>query len=166
MRLARHLSRYRLAYGIGVVAVAIVLALVNAQFTYWERLLRGPYEGIAVTNVANISEDSVLRLKDGYALAVSNSYARDGADDWPLVVLHNPDGTVRWARLLKPAEKAPAGGAIDSPFVRDVRLLKRKAAGQRIKVIFSCYWGNGGHENGIIYIDGGSLDFHSFAISW
>jgi hypothetical protein len=81
-----------------------------------------------------------------------------------VVLLRSPSNDIQWARILVP-EKKYQDGAVDTTWVRELRLdrVQRRSSGWAVFV--SCYWGWGGHEQGIIYLDAAG-DFQKFALSW
>lgn len=149
----------------------VLLLIVGGGFfifsaKFWEKTMKGPFNGVPVGGVDVRKIDSRLELPDRHLLEVSNAYTNTGGDDWPLVVLKKPNGEAIWGRVLQPTGEYPDAGTNDTPFVRDVKLLKWRKGPGEIKVIFSCYWGAGGAEKGIIYLDRDSLAFKRFAVSW
>ena len=159
----------RSAFGIFcvlLISLSTYWAFVRMRFAGWESQLKGPFSGIPMTNNDTPKWDSKLRLPNNYFLFISNSYTNTADDDWPLLVLLGPDNSVIWGRILQPELNFPGSGRMDTPFVRNVSLRKVKTGQKEIKVILSCYWGGGGHEEGIIYLDRESLDFKHFSLSW
>jgi hypothetical protein len=120
--------------------------------------------GSPIAPVHQAKIDSQLKLPRRHLLEVSNAYTNAGGDEWPLVRLKSANGEVMWAQVLQPIVKH--AGTNDTPFVRDLKLLKWKSGSDEIKVIISCYWGAGGAEKGVVYLEKDSLAFKSFGLSW
>ena len=153
------------AVATGVVAataavIACGWALHSFQQRFWERTLHGPFAGAPYTAGVTTAPISVLRMPRGGQLEVHESAGSSNA----VVVLRSPSNDVQWARMLDP-EKKLQDGVVETTWVRELRLDRVQHRASGLAVFVSCYWGWGGREGGIIYLDPAG-NFQKFALSW
>ena len=146
---------------IGATAAVIAsgLALHSCQQRYWEHTLRGPFTGAPYTAGITTAPVSVLRMPSGGQLEVHEPSSSNA-----VVLLRSPNHDIRWTHVLIPEKKLP-DGAIETTWVRELRLnrVQRRSSGWAVFVLCNCGWG--GREGGIIYLDPAG-NFQKFALSW
>ena len=147
---------------IGATAAVIASgwALHSCQQRGWEGVLHGPFAGAPYTTGITTAPISVLRMPRGGQLEVHESPASSNA----VVLLRSPSNDIRWARFLVPERKLH-DGAVETTWVRELRLdrVQQRSSGWAVFVV--CNWGWGGREGGIVYLDPAG-NFQKFALSW
>ncbi|MEM9276752.1 MAG: hypothetical protein AAGA80_28010 [Cyanobacteria bacterium P01_F01_bin.143] len=152
----------KLYFAVTVLVLLLLIWLVPKFFTaskYWESTLRGPYQGQIYKRPIQSAPSSILSLADNVQLNLYNLSDRD----CPVIELKK-DNDILWRRLMLPSY-IDSDGKIKTTFLRDAKLIKLTESELGKAVYFSCYWGWGGEEAGLIdFTD--EFEFISFRISW
>jgi len=134
--------------------------LRSCQREGWERMLYGPYEGVAFTDDLTNSPASVLTIASHGRLEIYELPSETA----PVLAPRSEDGTIQWSRMLVPQRRLD-DGRTERAAVRELRLHRVERDRDGYEVFITCDWDWGGREGGLIDLDG-DYGFKSFRLSW
>lgn len=134
------------------------------HFKGWEKLCLGPFRGERYHGQLTGEPASRLSLSSGYRIEAYATNAIHQTNQWAVVRLTDRVGMPVWTRVLKP-KMTNNSGMVNYPFLEKVELQKYLRLDGNHKVVFSCNWGRGGVEQGVITLRK-DFQFERFKVSW
>ena len=137
-----------------------VAGLRSCAQKFWGDTLHGPYLGRDYTNTIPDKPSSTLAVPEKATIEI---YEIENSNN-PVLVTRGGNGQVISRVQLIPEQK-DSKGQIQTTFIKNLELRSVKRGRDGYKVFFSCFWGWGSKEGGIIYLNT-DLSFKEMSISW